>query len=491
MTEDTTDASGPLNRENAAPVLSLSPTPLLELPLEIWLEIFQFATHIPRSTSLRPSNPFTTRRVSSWNNIMAQNTPLGSLNTKVALTRVCKSWRAHALPLLYQHITIKSPKRGRLILQCLTESRQRDDPLGRGQWTRHIEVLTHARGSDKVQYLQNVFGILRCCPNLRVLSGTWNHPLPPQFLDAIIKLYGSGLEELYWNEIASQGVKRTVNTLTTVANLDFLGAFTTLQTLDLRHFKAGTPADVSTTRPTLPRVRDLIISTNPWSITAASGIVLPSLRSLTVKITRAFVQGMEDTPSERELMDIFLKAHGLSLDSVDIYPASPDDDLEQYSLNAPSAKPMDPGPFLNPDACPNLTSLCYPVDPEFLPLPNIDHPSLRRIGLRNIKSDFLAITRDKPDHVAKDHLQALYNNTNHYSNLELVQTIGLCVGKSSTKDVFIWWAEHFSRQGILLLDGEGVFWEYEEAVPKQTVVQGVGSSRVWGFERIVCRKMMD
>jgi hypothetical protein len=321
-------------------------------------------------------------------------------------------------------------------------------------------------------------------------------------LDAITKLYGSGMEELYWNEIAVQVVKRAVNTLTTVATLHFLGAFSSLQTLDLRHFKAkgcstAASMDAPTTIPLLPLVQHLIISTNPWSVTAASGIVLPRLLSLTVKITRGFIHPAEDGSSETHLLDRLIKAHGLSLESVDIHPASPDDDLEQYSLNAPSVKPMNPGPFLDEDACPNLSSICYPVCPEFLPLLGKEHSMLRRIGLRDVKADLLAITRDKPDRVANDHLQALYRNVARYPGLQLVQTIGFCVGKSTTKDVFIWWTERFARKGVLLLDGEGVFWEFEEpaGMPKPALGQGPATLRNGflskGDAGVVCWKIID
>ncbi|TEB38504.1 hypothetical protein FA13DRAFT_1786268 [Coprinellus micaceus] len=457
------------------PVQPLPHAPLLELPSEIWLEIFQFATHVPRSTSLRPSDPFKARRVPSWNIVLAQNTPGGVLYTKVALSCVSKSWRTLAVPLQYQHVVIKSPMRARLILRSLTES-QNGDCTGHGKWTWHIEVLTHTRGSGSLPYLQSVFGIFRCCPNVRVLSGTWNHPLPPPFLDAITKLYGSGMEELYWNEIAVQVVKRAVNTLTTVATLHFLGAFSSLQTLDLRHFKAkgcSTTAsmDAPTTIPLLPLVQHLIISTNPWSVTAASGIVLPRLLSLTVKITRGFIQPAEDGSSETHLLDRLIKAHGLSLESG--------------------------RPFLDEDACPNLSSICYPVCPEFLPLLGKEHSMLRRIGLRDVKADLLAITRDKPDHVANDHLQALYRNVARYPGVQLVQTIGFCVGKSTTKDVFIWWTERFARKGVLLLDGEGVFWEFEEpaGMPKPALGQGPATLRNGflskGDAGVVCWKIID
>lgn len=94
---------------------------------------------------------------------------------------------------------------------------------------------------------------------------------------------------------------RAVSGLTTVSTLEFLGAFTCSQVLDLPHFKAGDCSSdydraVSAARPILPEGRNLVISSNPWSIIAAANvIILPALRSVAVKVAKGLHVGDGDS----------------------------------------------------------------------------------------------------------------------------------------------------------------------------------------------------
>ncbi|KAH6914421.1 hypothetical protein BKA70DRAFT_1261368 [Coprinopsis sp. MPI-PUGE-AT-0042] len=444
-----------------------APRPPPDLPLELWLEIFQFATYVHRSVSIRPLDPFAFQKISR--NVMGANTPALAWYTKLSLVQVCKSWRNVTLPLLYEHIIIRSPPRAKAILKVMQDSKtggHTDPPLpslGYGRFTRHIEILTHARGGGRLEYLQTAFMIFQHCPNLRILSGVWTHTLPVEFLKAISKLYGPSLEGLSWSEVADKLHPQEL--LTPAATFDLLGSFQALRTLDLKHVAPRFSGLLDPTLPpiesygsmpvVIPFVEHLIISTHARSLSTVSLLSLPRLHTLTVK-----------TPIP-EVIDLyqlqkFLKVHGASLQTVDLPSPSPDDDLEpDSSYLRRSAKHVNPELFLDPNTCPNLISFSFPVTS---PVPKLDpHPTLRKIGLRGVRADLLY--PDRPS-VVGSQLQAI--TVERYPALELVQTVGFLVEAdvdNLIKDVFIWWVEKFEKMGVDFLDGEGILWAYTEPDP--------------------------
>ncbi|KAF8160712.1 hypothetical protein B0H34DRAFT_795592 [Crassisporium funariophilum] len=447
----------------AAPVqlkdqADLRPPP--ELPIELWLEIFQFATYVHRSATIKPLDPFTLKHTTT--NVMGANTPTAAMRTKLALVLVSRSWRRVAVQMLYQHLMIRSPARATNILQVLEASRHMPDSFssltsygateafGYGQCTRHIEIYTFTRGAGDIRYLHTLFKIFRLCPNLRTLSGTWMHRLPIEFLEGVSGLYASSLSALYWNEKTE-----SLSENSPLSTPEFLGSFKSLRVLDLRHFIGVNPLSRSSCPPsatTLPLLQDLILSTHSRSLEYATILCMPSLRNLTLH------SSTYDATND-ELLPAFLKAHGPSLITVDL--PSPSLDFEPDSdstITRGTATHLNPDIFLKPDHCPNLESLTFPAtSPALAPH---THPSLRRIGLRGVRSD--GLYPDKPTST-KIHLFAI--SSNKYPRLELIQTVGFLVEADTDgliKDIFIWWVEKFEKEGINFLDGEGVLWAYAE-----------------------------
>ncbi|TFK44305.1 hypothetical protein BDQ12DRAFT_640820 [Crucibulum laeve] len=447
--------------ENCSPVQRKRiPGPLPDLPLEIWLEIFQFATYVHRSASLKPLDPFTLKRTS--NNAMGANSPSLALKTKLALVLVSRSWRRIAVQMLYEHLTIRSPVRADAILVVLRGScrvegfnyvAQSAWGQGYGQWARHIEIYTHARGANKLQYLQTLFRIFQLCPNLRILSGVWKHPLPVDFLNVISRIYGSSLQSLYWNE--QSPMELGLRPHYTLAGPQFLGSFRALRVLDLRHFIGCDLSNCSRVleKPTLPLVKDLILSTHPRCLQTASFLSLPALCNLTLKVSIG-------DPLSTDLLTDFLKHHGEKLITVDLPSPSPDSEPEPDSSHSRRTAPhVNPDIFLQPDICPNLLAFAFPITSPVLS-PYINQ-SIRRIGLRGVRSDSLYPDKSSS---GKSHLMAI--TPDKYPNLELVQTVGYLVEAETDgliRDVFIWWVERFEKLGIDFLDGEGVLWAYTEA----------------------------
>ncbi|KAF9452786.1 hypothetical protein P691DRAFT_772057 [Macrolepiota fuliginosa MF-IS2] len=389
---------------------------------------------------------------------MATNTPVLAIRTKLVLVLVCKSWRVVAERFLYEHLVIRSPSRANAILGVLLASRRAlpsgEVSLGYGRWPVHIEVFTHARGTNDIQFLQTLFRIFQCCPNVRNLSGSWMHPLPNEFLSAISQLYGPTLHGLCWNEV------NTTSTFTSVTP-KFLSTFQLLRVLDLRHYvgcELAQSMDPSIPWPTLPHVTDLILSTRQESLQIANVLSLPRLRNLTLCI---ILHDFKPRVPYHEIRK-FIEKHGHSLISVDLPTPAPHLEPEPDSSSSRhTVEHIRPDVFLECGACPNLVSLVFPVTSE--PLSPQVHPNLRRIGLRGVlKAE--ALYPDKPSNV-KTHLEAITPKL--YPRLQEIRTVGYLVDADTDKlikDIFIWWVEKFEDHGINLLDGEGVLWLYTDPV---------------------------
>ncbi|KAF5385977.1 hypothetical protein D9615_002270 [Tricholomella constricta] len=279
-----------------------------------------------------------------------------------------------------------------------------------------------------------------------MLSGTWNYPLPLEFLDAISKLYGPSLQGLYWNDYPS-----TIFGKTTSASLEFLGSFSSLFVLDLCNYRGET---IPKSSPAiLPSVRNLITSNTQRSMAAATALRLPSLHNLTLK---AHPEG-----APTELLISFLEAHGASLVSIDLPSPFTESDTEpDASQFRRTATHINPDIFLQNKLCPNLASFTFPVTSPSMSA-DINHP-LRRIGLRSVRAE--SLYPDKPT-TTRGHLMSF--TPDRYPNLEVIRTVGFLVDADTDaliKDVFIWWAEKFEKQGVDFLDGEGVLWEYTDSL---------------------------
>ncbi|PFH49742.1 hypothetical protein AMATHDRAFT_76006 [Amanita thiersii Skay4041] len=428
------------------------------LPPELWLEIFQFATYVHREATIVPLDPFSPRRVS--NNVMAVNSPSLALRTKLSLVLVCRFWRQLSISLLYRHVVIRSPSRAQTLLKVLRLSSESTSPLtigckaksiGYGYWTRYIEIYTHARGSHHQHYLQTILHILQSCPNLSMLSGSWNHDLPLAFLSYITRFCGQSLHGLSWSEHRSDS-----EPYATLVSPVFLATFQNLRVLDLRNIIGCDPTEYEKgSRPTLPFVQDLILSTHARGLQVATALILPSLRNLTLRTS------MQGTVSN-SLVQVFLKVHGASLINIDLPPPSPDIDLDtEYAPSArANSKHIDLNIFLEDNVCPNLTTFTYPITSA---VPNaLVHNNLRRIGLRGVRADGLYPETVTATDTTR-HLMAV--TPSRYPKLEIVRTVGFLVDADMDtllKHIFIWWVERFEKVGIDFLDGEGILWAYSD-----------------------------
>ncbi|KAI0948996.1 hypothetical protein AcW1_008717 [Taiwanofungus camphoratus] len=462
------------------------------LPQELWLEIFRYATYVPRVRGLSPGDPFAPQRPA--NLAWGVNTPVSSMATKRTLVLVSRPWRALATELLYEHVVVSSRRRAVLLVKTLLSSDQQaasivspdgDTPRGHARWVRHLEIHTCSRTSKTAHFWHAVAAILSMLPNLHVLSGIWERPLPANLVRMFARYLGHSIRALYWEEADVPDGQ-----LSLLAPA-FLPRFHALRVLDIRrlhfaHPERVPPACAAAPAPTLPAVADLLVPTCPALLRFAAALALPRLRRLV--LDAAALRPHDPAPVLAALAAL-LAAHGPRVHTLELLPLA--------SLSYKPA-PVPLATFLRPGVCPALHTLVFdcredalappaPLPqprravpaPEPAPAPAPDtvlaapHTALRRVGLRGVGVARLYPSR--PCHT-QTHLHALLALRARalLPALETVRTLGLLVDASAdplARDIFIWWTERFEDAGLDLQDGEGVVWMYtdpeEAALPKE------------------------
>ncbi|EPQ57072.1 hypothetical protein GLOTRDRAFT_26784, partial [Gloeophyllum trabeum ATCC 11539] len=431
-----------------------------DIPPEIWLLIFQYATYIPESHNIIPADPFQRSRFPRM--AMGANTPVLSMRTKWSLVLVCRAWRQLATVLLYEHLVIRSLRRALKICSTLRNSVRRAtingievDVSEYGQWTKHIEVHAHIRTFDTMTFAEVLYRILQCCPNVRILSGTWDRPIPRWLMAALPRFYGSKLELLQWDSLSLTTRSTDVCTLTP----EFLTAFHSLRTLDLRKFGGWNETDYGKPNLALPRLSHLLLTTNESSLRTATSLVLPSLTHVVVEVPYFY-----PVPLHLEHLDAFLEAHGpkityLEVVSSPMYISADDANPDApHTVVLPSHR-LNIACFLMPGVCTHLQDLVFDVHEHVIDFKGIPtpHQSLRRVGLRGLSGEAISPERPHPS-------QAIYHlksfRRKYLPSLEIVRTLGFYgdAMEKPTLGIFIQWTEFFEKRGIDLQDGEGVVW---------------------------------
>lgn len=375
------------------------------LPSELLLEIFRYATYVPRSRKLTPVDPFIPSHHSAGN----LNTLALSTRTKFHLVLVCKEWRELANELLYEYVVISSLRRARLISRTLAESAQNvlseegarkglanHTNNGQGQWVRHLEVHSGIRTSEKRLFLSEIASILVKCNNLLSFSGFWTYDVPPTFVDGILQTTRNTLHGLSWTQpLFRFDYNGTVSEpIFTSKHLNLLRDLKILELLEMPKHSLPNPEmlpeehhELILTQKTphllqsgitLPHVTTLRIASVPALLAFASTLSLPSLHTFIIDSSGTFsdfsdfrppvTSNLASSPLTYTLLR-FLAAHGQSIRSLEILPPRNRQrirgDTDNEPLDGrkagyiPSPFPISPGLFLQPDVCPNLQSLVF------------------------------------------------------------------------------------------------------------------------------------
>ncbi|KAH9839125.1 uncharacterized protein C8Q71DRAFT_703613 [Rhodofomes roseus] len=441
------------------------------LPPELWIDIFRYATYVPRIRGLSPGDPFEPQRPSNY--AWGVNTPVSSLATKRNVVLVCRAWYCLATELLYEHVVISSRRRAFLLLRTLHHSDRMVRRMqargeiteGLARWVRHVEIHDCARTSKSLHFWSAVAAILSLLPNLHVLSGIWERPLAKNLLEVFSRYLTSSIQGLYWDEgLIPEGEPSLLSSA-------FLPKYQSLRVLDIRKLRLEDPdtfpADTASSI-SLPSVVDLLLPTCPAVLGFARKLELPRLRRLVLDAANLRRNSSSYVSSS---LNKLLAAHGPKITTLELLPMT--------SLSY-QASPISITTFLQPDVCPMLETFVFDCREKLLNArspppssPELHTPNrtLRRIGIRGMGISRLYPNR--PSH-AQEHLHSLLRHRALFPVLETVRTVGFLVDACTdqfARDIFIWWTEKFEEQGLDMQDGEGVVWLYTDpADGKQEIV---------------------
>src|ERR1700753_1088365 len=109
---------------------------LPQLPVEVWLLIFQLATQVPFAFLPRTESPFDLPPRPTHKEMTAELSR--SLITKRSLVLVCKSWNELTTPLLYSAIPLRSTSGVTAAWRTFRDSSERDAGGGLGHYVKRI-----------------------------------------------------------------------------------------------------------------------------------------------------------------------------------------------------------------------------------------------------------------------------------------------------------------------------------------------------------------
>ncbi|KAF8163620.1 hypothetical protein B0H34DRAFT_805974 [Crassisporium funariophilum] len=150
--------------------LDRRPRDFLELPPEVWSKIFLFTAYIPGAfdlTNYEAIAEFTRDR----HGISANNRLTSSLNTKLALSLVCKSWNVLVQRVIFEYICIKNGAQALALAAVLHGKADDLNPVqGPGWWTLRVEIALEGVHIWTSEHTDAVLYILGNCPNLVCFS---------------------------------------------------------------------------------------------------------------------------------------------------------------------------------------------------------------------------------------------------------------------------------------------------------------------------------
>jgi len=192
--------------------------PHLQLPPELWIVIFRWATHPPNGYPAPYYEPF--RAPSEMFD--------EQLKTKRALVQVCRLWRAFATKFLYEDVRIRYDA-GKLMTVLADHHRlEAFQTHSLGSFVHRLELPYSQTATEKPGDTHDVVQILGNCPSLKTLVRPFFEALPYsvryEFPAEIVSL--SSLTRLEWwhynNAARSGGINSLMDVLRNAPSLQFL-----------------------------------------------------------------------------------------------------------------------------------------------------------------------------------------------------------------------------------------------------------------------------
>ncbi|PVF92171.1 hypothetical protein CPB86DRAFT_791426 [Serendipita vermifera] len=425
-----------------------------ELPVELWRQIFQYATeemYILDPLYDPPSVVYTTVQQNWGNNASTHRStsdqsndphfnghpncatfevrrtvdnPHATLRTKLAIVSTSSQWRRIGLPYLFGNVVFTSLRKLQLFTGVVRASRYRYVPgphklrlLLQGKWNgygsliRRVETRISLEPADHSIYADILSDLLKCCPNLRIYVNRNTQPgipTPSTIIDAL----------------ARHGITGSTSRLDLSDNLGMSGFCNSIERLEWSGKEGVVVGDLTYLLRSTPNLRKLVLgpvflcSIRLTDTLSDAPIPLPHLHSLHVDLTsihRAYIrytrrwiiptvkhlQVLIDSPSWQADLLFILDTAGANLRSLALKVHHVTSMLTQDWVNILAR-------------CSNLTSLVFnasnmPVLPFTVAL-----PELRVVGLEGCLPDFRAINEyDRPESDRREQL------TEHLMSLAL------------------------------------------------------------------------
>ncbi|KAL1944692.1 hypothetical protein VTO73DRAFT_3122 [Trametes versicolor] len=141
-----------------------------ELPPEIWLRVFAFATHIPGALSHDDGQSFIAFARDKYG-ISAHRRHRQATDLMTTAVRVCKAWSSLTTQFLFQYLLVKSGDHAVEVAAAL--KRYGKDPSRQnsaGQWTVRLELALEGVHRWDEAHSAALAHIFACCPNMTVFS---------------------------------------------------------------------------------------------------------------------------------------------------------------------------------------------------------------------------------------------------------------------------------------------------------------------------------
>ncbi|KAG8866207.1 hypothetical protein FRC20_008947, partial [Serendipita sp. 405] len=184
---------------------------MISLPPEIWLQIFSFLA-LPRPALDVPISLFdidTNSHIQEFDASYA-----ASMQLKLSLQLVCKSWSRLSLPLFWEVICVRPGRRSHAIGSALQKDYDTSDENTKltTNWLGSLVRTLHIRdfGQYSVFDLANIERILRLCPRLETITNpdSWQLFRSDFHLDISLS---SSIREVHLALLGEQSIKTILN----------------------------------------------------------------------------------------------------------------------------------------------------------------------------------------------------------------------------------------------------------------------------------------
>lgn len=153
-----------------------------ELPPEIWLRVFAFATHIPGALSHHDGQSFVAFSRDKYG-ISAHRRHRQATDLMTSAGRVCKAWSSLTTQFLFQYLLIKSGSHAIEVAAAL--ERYAKDGTSKqncaGRWTARLELALEGVHRWDDAHSAALAHIFACCPNMTVFSTAFSTADPSLF----------------------------------------------------------------------------------------------------------------------------------------------------------------------------------------------------------------------------------------------------------------------------------------------------------------------